>query len=90
MLSSEILTIALDVHDKRKTHTESALKEMYPEFSERYSALFEMCLSDNMNIDVLKHAMSILHLRETNQKTEHDTDVEFGEVLAQNYLHTKL
>lgn len=86
MLSSEILEVALKIHNDRKTHSEDDFKEQFPEFCTQYSSLFEMCLKDDMNVNILKQAMVILELRETQQKSDHDTDVDFGQVLAKQYL----
>lgn len=85
----DILNSALAVHNARKQHTKDQLKQMHPVFSESYSLLFDMCLTDDMDIKILKRAIALLHIRKKNEMGEHDSDVEFGKVLAEKYLPNK-
>lgn len=89
MTPQEILDAALEVHDNRKKYTQDELKTMHPVFSESYSHLFDMCLTDNLDKSILKQAIYFLQCRQDNKLDDHDSDVEFGKVLAAKYLPKK-
>lgn len=86
MNPTQIYEIAQEIHSTRAQHDEEFFKKKYPQFTTEYSALFNLCLCDTMDMSILKKAIDILQCRQNGSMDENGSDVEFGKVLSDRFL----
>lgn len=66
------------------------MKGKYPDFSERFEALFNMCFSKNYDFTRIEFMVNMAHKVHTNQITEHNASVEVGKRLVDEIVKPQL
>ena len=62
------------------------LNDKYRDFSERFPRLYEGTIENSLDPNVLKQLLNIMKQREDSKLTDHQADVNVGELLVNKYV----
>ena len=91
MNSTEIKKILDEIKDYLNLNNHSAeaiefLNEKYIDFSERFPRLYEGTIENSLDPNILKQLLNVMKQREDSHLTDHQADVNVGEILVNKYV----
>ena len=91
MTSTEIKKILDEIKDYLNLHNYSPdaieyLNKTYIDFSERFPRLYEGTIENSLDPNILKQLLNVMKQKEDSNLTDHQADVNVGEILVNKYV----
>jgi phage gp16-like protein len=93
MNSQKIKEIIKELREYNKNNTDKTveerlliLKDEYSDFSDNYPRLFEGIVEDSLDDTILNRLLNIMKMKESQQISNHQADVDVGQILVNKYV----